>query len=183
MFFECENQHFPPSLSDLGQQRQGTKSDLLVCFEQCAPSSRERIQVDAMVFDGAVTVHMLKPAGCRIFKEYIEKIYHPYIKLELNKVERLDVVWDRYFPNSLKQSACEKRWLQGTTQRQRTLYDTRNPLIGIFSFRLKLTKIIFFIIYPQVWKPMILKEKFWLLHMMNFVITTGQNTIMDMKSL
>ena len=64
-FFAHENHLYPPSLSDMGQLRQGTKSDLLDCLEQCAPSSHERTNVDAMVIDGAVSVHSLKPTGFR----------------------------------------------------------------------------------------------------------------------
>ena len=45
-FFEHENQQFPPSLSDMGQQRQGTKSDLLDCLDQCATSTKDASCVD-----------------------------------------------------------------------------------------------------------------------------------------
>ena len=183
LFFERENQHFPPSLSDLGQQRQGTKSDLLVCFEQCAPSSRERIQVDAMVFDGAVTVHMLKPVGCRIFKDYIEKIYHPYIKLELNKVERLDVVWDRYFPNSLKQSAREKRGIHGTTQKQRVLDTTpiSSNWEGFLQIEVNKDNVFHFI--SKSMENFDTEGKVLVSTYDERVITAGQKTIKDMESM
>ena len=53
-FFAHENHLYPPSLSDMGQLRQGTKSDLLDCLEQGAPSCHERTNVDESVIDGAV---------------------------------------------------------------------------------------------------------------------------------
>ena len=47
--------------------------------------------------------------------------FYLILKKELDKVERLDVIWDRYLPDSLKQSTREKRMNLGTTQRQRVL--------------------------------------------------------------
>ena len=73
-FFKHENQTFPPSLSSMGQQRQGTKSDLLDCLEQGAPSSKGIMDVDAKVLGGAVIIHLLRPCGCRTFEDYAQNI-------------------------------------------------------------------------------------------------------------
>ena len=113
-FFEHENQPFPPSLSGMGQQRYGTKSDLLECIEQCVPSSKGTTDVDAKVLDGAVIIHMLRPIGCRFFADYAQNIFKPFIISSLDKVKRLDAIWDRYLANSLKQSTQEKRMHSGT---------------------------------------------------------------------
>ena len=115
-FFEVENTPFPRSLSEMGQQYEGKKSDLLDCFEQCAPSDKEKSDVDATVLDGAFIVHKMKPLNSRTFEEYAMNVFKPFILRELEKVQRLDVILDRYFPNSLKQSTREKRKHRGTAQ-------------------------------------------------------------------
>ena len=54
-FFECENQACPPSLSQMGKLRTGTKSDLLGCLEELVSlqgkSPSTRVQVN--IIDGA----------------------------------------------------------------------------------------------------------------------------------
>ena len=60
-FFKHENHKCPPSLSDMGQLRQGAKSDLLECIEACSSPSQDIPIVDAMILDGAAIVHLLKP--------------------------------------------------------------------------------------------------------------------------
>lgn len=53
---------------------------------------------------------MLPPRqGCKTFLDYREKVFKPYILHQLNTVERLDVVWDRYKADSLKASTRQKR--------------------------------------------------------------------------
>ena len=74
-FFEHKNQPFPQSLSDIGQQRQGTKLDLLDCLEECAPSSKGATDVDVKVLDGAVIIYMLRPHGCQTFEHYDQNVF------------------------------------------------------------------------------------------------------------
>ena len=50
-----------------------------------------------------------------------QNIFQPFITSSLGKVKRLDVIWDRYLANSLKQSTREKTMHSGTAQRQRVL--------------------------------------------------------------
>ena len=71
---------------------------------------------DATIFDGAVVVQMLNPGTSRIFKEYGERIFAPYISAHLVKSCRIDLVWDVYLPASLKASTRQKRG-KGTRKR------------------------------------------------------------------
>ena len=111
-FFSHEIQAVPPALSCGGKQRIGTKADLLHCFESCVASkslSRPTPTVDAIILDGAVAVHMLHPGTAKIFQEYADFVFGPYIFSQIDKTSRVDVVWDVYLPESLKGTTRQKR--------------------------------------------------------------------------
>ena len=109
-FFTHENQNYPPSLSQYGTLRSGNKSDLLFCLERLCPAKAEKPSVDVLLLDWAAIVNMLKPTGaCKTFAEYSQFVFIPYITRELESVKRVDVVWDRYLSNSLKDSTRRKR--------------------------------------------------------------------------
>lgn len=79
-FFSHENQMYPPSLSDYGRLRMGTKSDLLKCFET---ESEDAIpKFDCKIFDGAALVHTLPTASASTFKDYAVD-YADALKTEL----------------------------------------------------------------------------------------------------
>ena len=100
---------FPPSLSQYGKLRSGTKSDFLSCLEKNGPAQAQRPSVEALLLDGAAMVNMLKPGASKTIQEYSETVFLPYVTTQLKNVERVDVVWDRFLPNSLKDSARSKR--------------------------------------------------------------------------
>ena len=52
---------------------------------------------------------MLQPRECKTFEQYVQKIFVPYIETMFKVVKRVDIVWDRYFPHSLKNSTRENR--------------------------------------------------------------------------
>ena len=52
---------------------------------------------------------MLKPAVSKTFHAYAEDIFIPYIHSQMNAVQRVDVVWDRYIPRSLKKAVRDDR--------------------------------------------------------------------------
>ena len=54
-----------------------------------------------MIVDGAAIVNMLRPGDVKTFSEYAQQVFLPYIKSQLQQVNRVDVVWDEYFPDSL----------------------------------------------------------------------------------
>ncbi|KAG1681086.1 Atrial natriuretic peptide receptor 2 [Nymphon striatum] len=110
-FFRHENQACPPALSDGWSLHLGTKSDLLTCFEEIADARSEAptTTTTSIVIDGAAIVQMLKPAACKNFREYAQKIFIPYISTRFQSSSHLDLVWDTYRADSLKASARAKR--------------------------------------------------------------------------
>uniref|UniRef100_UPI00358FF46D uncharacterized protein n=1 Tax=Myxine glutinosa TaxID=7769 RepID=UPI00358FF46D len=108
-FFRPENHAYPPSLSQLGKLRFGTKADLTECLEKLCKPSGEAPVADVIILDGAAIVNMLRPVGTKTFQEYATLVFLPYIKAQLRNVSRVDIVWDMYIQGSLKSTAREKR--------------------------------------------------------------------------
>ena len=108
-FFSHENQPFPPSLSEAGKLRSGTKSDLLQCFEDIAPARTQAPEVTCIILDGAVIAQMLRPGTANTFGEYAKEVFIPFVLSHYKYATRMDLVWDRYLPNSLKSMTREKR--------------------------------------------------------------------------
>ena len=108
---EHENQTFPLSLSENGTIRPvNQKSDVLPFIQKDIPHSViESPVVDAKVFDGGAIINMLSPREGKTFSDYANKILLPFIEAHLRTANRLDVVCDRYFPNSLTNTTREKR--------------------------------------------------------------------------
>jgi len=110
-FFGHEMQKFPPSLSDHEKLYFGNKSDLIDCITQHtdAKLSVEPNEYDCIVLDGAAVVHFLSTGTAKTFEEYFKTVFLPYLLTQLKKCKRLDIVWDTYISNSIKESAREKR--------------------------------------------------------------------------
>ena len=106
-FFMHEHQSTPPSLSLMGKMRTGTKSDLLDCLP--INICTEIPSPEVKILDGAFIVNTLPQTGCKTFLDYAEKVFIPYLEYQLSNVERLDLVWDVYIENSLKDSTRDKR--------------------------------------------------------------------------
>ena len=107
--FRHENQQCPPALSDRGRLYLGSNSDLLVCLGGHAEPQSEAPTVTAVVLDGAVIVHMLKPGTAKTFDEYAQQVFITYVVRQLQHVSRLDLVWNSYRADSLKASTREQR--------------------------------------------------------------------------
>ena len=122
-FFKHENQPYPPSLSQFGRMRFGKKSDLLKCLEvstqQSPPST-----YDVKIFDGAAIVHALLPGTAITFSQYADKVFLSFLKTELSLSSRIDVVWDAYRSDSLKEATREKR---GKGKRKKVGESTKLP--------------------------------------------------------
>ena len=121
-FFAHENQAAPPALSYEGQIRKGSKSDLINCLEKELSNQSQFKSVTALILDGAVIIHLLEPKTSDTYKDYFEKQFYPYIKQKLNYVERLDIVWDTYTEESLKEKAREQR---GASERWKVTEKTK----------------------------------------------------------
>lgn len=52
---------------------------------------------------------MLSPGTSQTFGDYSKTVFIPYVQHQLKSVNRLDIVWDIYVPNSLKSSTRERR--------------------------------------------------------------------------
>ena len=79
-FFSHENQACPPSLSDRGKLKLGTKSDIVRCLEDVIEEQDDTTpSVEVVVLDGPAIVHMLKPAAARTFREYAQDVFLPYV--------------------------------------------------------------------------------------------------------
>ena len=60
-FFEHENQACPPSISDMDQLLQGSKSDLMEYLTKASQPASIHPGIGAKVLDGAAIVHMVRP--------------------------------------------------------------------------------------------------------------------------
>ena len=59
--------------------------------------------------DGAAVVQMLNPGTARTFQDYFDMVFKSYVFSQLETVDRVDVVWDAYIPESLKSTTRNKR--------------------------------------------------------------------------
>ena len=114
-FFAHENHPWPPSLATNGIMHSTCKSDLIECLESLVPFQDIAPTVDAKIIDGASLVHSLDPKKSNAkepiltFKNYADYIFIPAIQRMLQSVHSLDVVWDTYVDNSLKEQTRQNR--------------------------------------------------------------------------
>lgn len=116
-FFEHECHSWPPSLAEgVDSMRPSTsKADLVPCLEALVPRTEETPKAEVCIFDGAALVHLLNPKKCnnivKTFGDYAQKQFLPYISRKLNDdgVKRVDVIWDSYKQDSLKESTRRNR--------------------------------------------------------------------------
>ena len=64
---------------------------------------------DCKISDGAVLVHVLPRQGISTFQQYADKVFIPFLKCELQPVNRVDIVRDHYLESSIKGATREKR--------------------------------------------------------------------------
>jgi len=127
-FFEHENHAWPPSIAENNKMRLGSKADLLKCLEREDESPDMSPPVEVSILDGAAIVQSLDPnrSDKRVltFSDYALKLVLPYISKQLMSVDRIDVVWDTYRPDSLK---VHTRHSRGTGDTIRVNGSTRIP--------------------------------------------------------
>ena len=108
--FSHDNDSYPPSISKNGDLIPGSKSDLLHCLEKFnKEAANDNMTMDCIILDGAAIINMIKLIGVTTFQEYTTQNGTSYIKKQLQRSERVDIVWDVYVENSLKSSARHKR--------------------------------------------------------------------------
>ena len=107
-FFQHENHAWPPSLSDFGKLNlPNAKSDLLKVLP--SQSGLEPGCLDVKIFDGAAIVHALKTIDLKTFDDFANERFIPFIESHLADCDRVDIVWDKYSENSLKETTRLKR--------------------------------------------------------------------------
>jgi len=108
-FFEHENQSYPPSKN--GKLRSGSKSDLVGCLEDLVTSQEKtnNPDVQVIILDGSAIVNMLRPGYAKTFSEYASQVFLPYIVSQTQHASRVNVVWDKFHPESLKAETRSKR--------------------------------------------------------------------------
>ena len=79
------------------------------CIEECASFQLIHPEVTVLVCDGPVIVQMLKPGTAKTFMQYHQEMILPYVHQQLHFVQRLDIIWDDYTSNSLKNCTRERR--------------------------------------------------------------------------
>ena len=99
-------------MSKYGTLRSGTKSDLVGCLEDlitrpdCSTASPN---IGVMILDGAAIVHMLPLGLSKTFDDYSKQVFIPYKEAQLQKVDRVDIVWDVYIQHRIKTGARQRR--------------------------------------------------------------------------
>ena len=124
--FHHEIEEYPPAFSVNGKMFCGKKSDLLQLIKEDVDEEEEPPTFfDAVIIDGGNMIHTLAPSGGNTtFGEFAKNRFCLAIQRELYKTSRLDVVWDRYFLDSIKEQTREKR---GTGLRKRVTSDAIVP--------------------------------------------------------
>ena len=123
-FFMHENQSTSPSLSLGGKIRLGTKVDLLHCLELVVIQEANTLIVNANFFGGTAVVQMLHPGTAKIFQDYADAVFTPYMYSQLESVEGVVIVWDVYVADSMKSRTRQKR---GIGVRRRVALTTAIP--------------------------------------------------------
>ena len=111
IFFEHEQQTYPPSISEYGNMRiPKNKSEFLQSLEtggnifNGAPAI-----IDACVFDGPVLMHWDPPKSSKTYRMYCsDELGKRIINMDAN-ISRIDVVFDIYKEISMKRETREKR--------------------------------------------------------------------------
>ena len=123
-FFSHENHACPPSLSQGGKLRLGSKADAKPFLEVDTAAPEACRLVDATFLDGAAVVQMLNPGTAKTFLDYAEQVLLPYVSAQLENTTRVDIVWDVYQTDSLKGTTRQKR---GKGVRRRVVPSAATP--------------------------------------------------------
>ena len=109
-FFRHENHAHPPSISEYGKLKKGSKADFLKCIENLVEAKLQSPPVTAKILDGAAITQMTPPGSTTTFGQYVQVFAESILKeFKSDTLRRIDVVFDRYFKDSLKSDSREKR--------------------------------------------------------------------------
>lgn len=83
----------------------GIEPDITAALQKSASEAEPPSTFDMKVADGAAIVHFTA-TGVSMFEEYAHVVFLPYLRNQLNSVQRQDVVWDK---NSIKVLTRKKK--------------------------------------------------------------------------
>ncbi len=115
---------YPPSLKRKGLLHTCVKSEILECISSRETHMDHQPGTSAVVLEGSVLVHLLRPGHSVYFKDYIDQVFGPHIILWFGTHQREDVIFDTYRQGSLKAATHEKR---GKGTRRRVKLSTKVP--------------------------------------------------------
>ena len=89
-FFSHENQSYPPSLSNYGALRSGTKAELLECVSELVlhHDTVKPHEAHMVILDGAAIFNMIKPRTPVSFAGYITQVMEYVRKKFCGDVQR-----------------------------------------------------------------------------------------------
>ena len=109
-FFSHENHAFPISLSEYGKLCEGTKSNFLDCLESLDKPTYNKPKINAIIIDGPALVQMNHPeSSLKTFGSYCEVQLVNKVNSFCENANRIDIVFDVYQENSLKNDTRESR--------------------------------------------------------------------------
>jgi len=71
------------------------------------PPSTQAPEVTCISFDGAAIVQILNPGTAKTFGEYDKDVFIPFVLSQYKSATRLDLVWDRYLPGTMRNTTRE----------------------------------------------------------------------------
>ena len=87
-FFKHENGAYPPSISQNGNLRQGTKAVNQSLVYGNTVQLENDTQVDAKVIDGPAVVQLFSPSRNKTFCDYAVDVFMPFIDYQLRDCQR-----------------------------------------------------------------------------------------------
>ena len=114
----------PPSLTKDGHMHHGNKADIVDCITTDKHKHRNRPNATCTIIDGTALIRKMKPGLATTIKEYIDNILSPNILSHFSYASRVDLVFDRYFQNSVKNATRDGR---GTGKRRKVGLDIKIP--------------------------------------------------------
>ena len=124
IFFSHENQLEPPAISENGQLRKSDKAKLLNCIGEKYREAADD-QFDCLLIDGGTMLNTLLPTGIKSFQDFANQCF-------LKAAQRLDIVWDQYFDQSIK---SDTRLARGSGTRRKVAPKTRLPTERSYSWK------------------------------------------------
>ena len=111
----------------------------IICYNVSRNKTRQRHLCYMTAKYGAVTVRALPVTHVKTFQEYADNVFIPHLERQLRDTKRVEVVWDEYRPDSLKEGMREK---QGEGVRRKVSDDTKLPgfLHGLITLRIPVVR-------------------------------------------